>query len=110
MADIKHLRQEYMRIFRRSHCDDPAKFKAAVMAYLAHRGVDEPSPQDYVDAARRVQFTCRRCAGTGAFVTMVLNGRPTGPGGICFRCGGKGHRNDQDERRNWGYDIHQPVY
>lgn len=33
---------------------------------------------------------CGRCAGTGEFITGLHNGVPTGPGGICFRCGGKG--------------------
>jgi DnaJ-class molecular chaperone len=49
---------------------------------------------------------CERCAGTGQFITGSMNGKPTGPGGICFRCGGKGHQTDADERRNYGYDIH----
>ncbi len=47
---------------------------------------------------------CGRCAGTGMFVTMVLNGRPTGPGGICYRCNGKGVQNARDEERNDNYD------
>jgi DnaJ-class molecular chaperone len=46
---------------------------------------------------------CTRCAGTGNFVTGVENGVPTGPGGPCFRCGGKGHHVRTDRRRNWGY-------
>lgn len=47
---------------------------------------------------------CRRCAGTGQFITMVLNGRPTGPGGECFRCNGKGYQSARDEQRNDHYD------
>lgn len=47
---------------------------------------------------------CGRCAGTGMFVTMVLNGRPTGPGGICYRCNGKGVQSARDEERNDNYD------
>ena len=50
-------------------------------------------------------FHCGRCAGTGAFVTMVLNGKPTGPGGQCFRCNGKGRHNRADRKRNLGYDM-----
>ncbi len=48
---------------------------------------------------------CRRCAGTGQFITYVENGVPKGPGGICFRCGGKGVQTEDDQRRNWGYDM-----
>jgi hypothetical protein len=47
---------------------------------------------------------CGRCAGTGQFITMVLNGRPTGPGGICYRCEGKGYQSARDEERNDNYD------
>lgn len=32
---------------------------------------------------------CGRCAGTGLFITGSMNGKPTGPGGPCFRCAGK---------------------
>lgn len=49
---------------------------------------------------------CERCSGTGQFITMSLNGKPTGPGGICFRCEGKGYQTEADKRRNWGYDNH----
>jgi DnaJ-class molecular chaperone len=47
---------------------------------------------------------CRRCAGTGKFITYVENGVPKGPGGPCYRCNGKGYLTTRDERRNWGYD------
>lgn len=54
------------------------------------------------------QNICRRCAGTGKFITGTLNGQPTGPGGICFRCGGKGVQTEADARRNYGYDNFAP--
>jgi hypothetical protein len=47
---------------------------------------------------------CGRCAGTGMYVTMVLNGKPTGPGGECYRCDGKGYQTPKDEARNVAYD------
>jgi hypothetical protein len=53
--------------------------------------------------------TCERCAGTGQFITGTLNGKPTGPGGPCFRCGGKGYQTDADRRRNYGYDNYAPI-
>jgi len=48
---------------------------------------------------------CGRCAGTGAFVTGNHNGKPTGPGGICFRCGGKGYHTQADRKRNYWYEL-----
>lgn len=52
---------------------------------------------------------CERCCGTGRFITGTLNGKPTGPGGICFRCNGKGHQTPRDERRNDYYDQHRTI-
>lgn len=51
-------------------------------------------------------YPCRRCAETGNFITMVVNGKPTGPGGKCFRCGGKGYHTQADRKRNRGYDMY----
>jgi len=53
---------------------------------------------------------CGRCAGTGNFITGTTNGVPTGPGGACFRCGGKGYQTAKDMRRNAYYDAHRPVH
>jgi hypothetical protein len=47
---------------------------------------------------------CRRCAGTGQFITGVTNDVPTGPGGDCFRCGGKGYQTPADQKRNDNYN------
>lgn len=54
--------------------------------------------------------TCRRCAGTGQFITMIVNGRPTGPGGICYRCRGKGILTGDDQARNFWYDVRGRSY
>ncbi len=83
-----------------------AAFDAAVKARLAKKGVASPTPQQFVAVARGLRFTCRRCAGTGAFITYVENGVPKGPGGACFRCNGKGSQNDADTRRNFGHGMH----
>lgn len=64
------------------------------------------SPALWVIAAERIGFTCRRCAGTGSYITGSLNGKPTGPGGICFRCQGKGQQTYQDILRNRTHDKH----
>lgn len=52
---------------------------------------------------------CGRCATTGQFITGTTNGIPTGPGGQCFRCQGKGYQTKKDMRRNDYYDRHRPV-
>ena len=60
-------------------------------------------------AEKPKQVKCSACAGTGQYITHVENGVPKGPGGICFRCGGKGYQTEADKRRNWGYDIHRRI-
>lgn len=105
---ISALRTEYKKIAIRSE-QTPAAFNAAVAALLTKKGIKNPSPLQMVKAARRVAFKCPRCAGTGLFITMVVNGAPTGPGGICYRCGGKGEQTDSDRRRNYGYDVNAPC-
>jgi len=52
---------------------------------------------------------CGQCAATGRFITGVHNGVPTGPGGACFRCAGKGYQTPQDERRNQAYDSYSAA-
>ena len=61
------------------------------------------------DYTTKGDHDCGRCAKTGKFITGMLNGKPTGPGGICFRCNGKGHHNQADRRRNDYYDTHQTI-
>jgi len=68
------------------------------------KGVQDMGVWDTDRKAKGKHF-CRRCVGTGQFITMVVNGHPKGPGGICFRCGGKGYHNEADRKRNLGYDI-----
>jgi len=82
----------------------------------AYRAVNDGLVPAFTDAAR-VLFTsetertsklprCGRCAGTGKFITGMVNGQPTGPGGICYRCEGRGHQDARDEERNDNYDSY----
>lgn len=103
------LAQEYRQVRGRSHCESPIVFDKLVKAYLAHHKLTE-TPENWVKGAKEVPIPCRRCAGTGRFITGSMNGQPTGPGGICFRCEGKSWQNDADARRNYGADIHVKVY
>ena len=52
---------------------------------------------------------CRRCAGTGNYITQVCNDIPVGPGGICYQCEGKGHLTPDDRRRNEYYWTHKVI-
>jgi len=51
-------------------------------------------------------FGCGRCAQTGRFITYVENGKPKGPGGICYRCEGNGFHSRDDRKRNLYHDMH----
>ena len=52
------------------------------------KGVKSPDPIDYYDGCKAGR--CGQCGGTGRFITGMLNGKLVGPGGICYRCEGKG--------------------
>ncbi len=106
-ASTAELRVLFSNIRKRSSAESATVFNAACAALL-EKGSDT-SPLAWVRAAERVTFLCRRCAGTGSFITYVENGQPKGPGGVCFRCNGKGCQNDSDARRNYGADMHQVV-
>jgi hypothetical protein len=93
------LRTEYRMIRNRSHAQTRENFNAAVRAHLGDKA-DTATPAEWVAAAKATHIRCRRCAGTGDFITMVENGVPRGPGGICYRCAGKGYQTDEDAVRN----------
>ena len=95
---IRACRHAYAQIRDRSHADSHATFNAVCRTYHPE------TPEEWVKAAKAALFLCRRCAGTGAYITGMLNGQPTGPGGRCFRCEGKGVQNDTDVLRNRAYD------
>jgi len=95
----QEAREEYKRIANRSG-QTPEDFNHVVSQLVE----EDSSPEQWVAAAKRARFFCKRCAGTGSFITYIENGVPRGPGGACYRCGGKGSQNDADRRRNYGYD------
>jgi len=85
-------------------------FDAEVRKLMGQDNVSEPTPQDWVKYARLVEWPCQRCGCTGQYVTMVVNGRPTGPGGKCYRCSGKGYQRPRDAHRNYWHAMKRPVY
>lgn len=58
----------------------------------------EMTPALWLKVAQRIRHGCPDCSGTGKYR------REGCEPGICYRCGGKGAQNDEDRRRNWGYD------
>lgn len=78
-----------------------------VNAAVAVRVGEDATPAAYVEAIEGLAMFCRRCGGTGRFVTMILNGCPTGPGGPCYRCNGKASQTAADGHRNRVHDLHQ---
>lgn len=72
---------------------------------IADRPSSTAKVQD-IDASVDGDIPCARCASTGRFITEVVNGKPVGPGGNCYRCAGKGHHNHADRARNLHHDNH----
>lgn len=110
--DIKTARAEYLKIRRRSHAETTEAFDALCARYMSDHGMsaNPDNPENWIEAAKRVHVPCRRCVGTGRFITYTENGIPKGPGGACFRCAGKGYQTDADARRNYGADMHVQVF
>lgn len=79
-----------------------------------HRDADDVAYDTWVAWCKaeglRLDGRCGRCAGTGQFITYIENGVPKGPGGPCYRCGGKGWQSVADTRRNYGHDNFAPIY
>lgn len=102
-ARAKYLEILRERSWMESHTT--AEITAAVRESLGAEA-DTARPSTWIKALQAVRLPCRRCCGTGSFVTMVENGQPKGPGGVCFRCQGKGWQNLSDTRRNQTHDRH----
>jgi hypothetical protein len=109
--NIEQARKEYNKIRARA-CYDGASHTEFDEAFVALRKSHESktghrlSPCELVKLAEKVAVRCRRCGGTGRFVTMVVNGQPRGPGGECYRCAGKGAQTSEDGARCRSYDKH----
>ncbi len=99
-VDLEAARKAYATILYDFAYDNasPKELTALVKATGAN------TPDACIKALEALTCTCRRCAGTGQFITGSMNGQPTGPGGICFRCEGRGYQNLTDARRNRAFD------
>ena len=100
---LNECREEYATI-RSFACYDNAtspEFDAAARSIAGKNA----TPKQWVAAAFMAAFTCRRCVGTGLFITGTVNGKPSGPGGDCYRCEGRGTQTWEDGRRNRTHDM-----
>ncbi len=85
----------------------PTSEKAQASIWVREETSRRATPADTYEVAE--DGSCRRCSGSGKFITMVENGVPKGPGGPCYRCDGKGFQMLADVYRNYQADIHQRV-
>ena len=83
-ARVSPLREAQLAVqaVNARHAVSPAPVRTGVRAEDLYAEPD--------DNAQR----CRKCAGTGMFITMIENDVPKGPGGPCFACNGKGRQSD----------------
>lgn len=100
--NVDALRAEY-KMVRGAFCYDNCDAKEFDALVKAH---NPTSPEEFVAAAKNVACKCKRCGGSGKYVTRVENGQARGPGGDCFRCQGKGFQDAEDVKRNRWYDIY----
>lgn len=96
----EECRVQYAKV-RADFCYDnctPLEFNLLV------KSTNPQTPAQWVEHALEAACGCKRCAGTGRFITMTENGQPKGPGGICFRCEGRGYQVLADAHRNRAFD------
>ena len=55
--------------------------------------------ETFVEGNKFDTIECPACEGSGIY-------EPNG--GPCYRCTGKGHQLESDQKRNYGYDLHHP--
>lgn len=103
---VAELRYEFTILRRNAlYSATEAEWKDAV-ATIAYRLSDGEYPEaiEWVQAARRARTECPKCHGTGEYHRGgTHNGIPKFSG-CCNRCEGKGEQNQDDYRRNFGYD------
>lgn len=111
---VEELRAEFNRLMRNAtHCASREEWMAAVTALaMKASGGAEPTPEQWVAAAKAAKVSCWNCSGKGIYYGRgyVENGVFKGTTGPCYRCGGTGKQGQDDFTRNWGYDnYHRRV-
>lgn len=114
LPTVLALREEFKAV-RAEFCYDVSRaaFNAALKVRAEALHTDPATvrtPSEWVMMAKSLRIPCPRCAATGRFITGTENGKPTGPGGECFRCDGKSYQDLTDAKRNAYYDNHATHY
>jgi hypothetical protein len=104
--ELNELRKRYADALCGLTYDNASKAEVRV-AIEQKWQFDSLSPEQHVMAIEGVKLTCKRCGGTGRFVTGMVNGKLTGPGGSCWRCAGRGYQTHRDGHRNRTFDMHR---
>jgi uncharacterized paraquat-inducible protein A len=70
---------------------------------------DNPTPEQWVEAAEKATTVCDACHGSGRYQWgACINGRMQ-HSGPCFRCQSKGRQGQADYKRNAYYDNHRRI-
>jgi hypothetical protein len=105
---LTELREEYRILRRNSEISATHEEWDAAVERGARKlsGCDSPEPMEYVESARAAVTCCDKCHGTGEYQWGgTINGKPVHTG-VCYRCEGKGHQNQDDYRRNYVHTCH----
>lgn len=80
-------------------------WRAAVQALLP----ENPTPEDWIDAAKRLKIKCPVCHGSGVYLYGTCVNGQMSKSGPCYRCESKGYQNFRDFARNKYYDEHRSI-
>jgi hypothetical protein len=102
---LADLRREYARMRDAGRYEAGKAWDEAVQKLLDQVEGD-PTPDDFLWAARTARTECNRCHGTGTYSWGgTINGKPVHTGD-CYRCEGHGTQGQDDYHRCRTYDRH----
>lgn len=70
----------------------------------------DPTPEQWVTAAKKARVKCPTCKGTGVYQWGTSVNGVMSHSGPCFRCHGTGFQGQDDFKRNQYYDNHRRIY
>jgi hypothetical protein len=102
------LRKKYADCQAKGQYNAGDKWDEAVKAYAAKHYGQNPTPEQWVEAAEKATTKCDHCTNGTYYWGASVNGKMTNAA-PCYRCQGKGHQNQADYGRNRCYDSHRRV-